>query len=133
MAQYDGSIRINTQLNTRGFERGARGLLSGMERLGNSLRGIIGSLGFGLGIAGLIALGKQAIDTASDIEEVQNVVDTAFGSMAYRMEEFASTAIWHIAVICKTVRLYIYGYGRVYAWKHGKSQRYGDKSDGTCG
>ncbi len=93
MAQYDGSIRINTQLNTRGFERGARGLLSGVERLGNSLRGIIGSLGFGLGIAGLIALGKQAIDTASDIEEVQNVVDTAFGSMAYRMEEFASTAV----------------------------------------
>ncbi len=93
MAQYDGSIRINTQLNTRGFERGARGLLSGVERLGNSLRGIIGSLGFGLGIAGLIALGKQAIDTASDIQEVQNVVDTAFGSMAYKMEEFAKTSV----------------------------------------
>lgn len=93
MAGYDGSIRINTQLNTRDFERGARGLLSGINRLGNSLRGIIGSLGFGLGIAGLVALGKQAIDTASDIQEVQNVVDTAFGSMAYKMEEFAKTSV----------------------------------------
>lgn len=93
MAGYDGSIRINTQLDTRGFERGARGLLSGMERIGGSLRGIIGSLGFGLGIAGLISLGKQAIDTASDIEEVQNVVDTAFGNMSYKMEEFSRNSV----------------------------------------
>lgn len=93
MAGYDGSIRINTQLDTRGFERGARGLLSGMERIGGSLRGIIGSLGFGLGIAGLISLGKQAIGTASDIEEVQNVVDTAFGNMSYKMEEFSRNSV----------------------------------------
>lgn len=93
MAQYDGSIRINTLLNTREFERGSRGLISGMERLGRSLNGIISSLGFGLGIAGLVALGKQAIDTASDIQEVQNVVDTAFGSMSYKMEEFAKTSV----------------------------------------
>ncbi len=93
MAGFDGSIRINTQLNTREFERGSRGLISGMERLGRSLNGIISSLGFGLGIAGLVALGKQAIDIASDIQEVQNVVDTAFGSMAYKMEEFAKTSV----------------------------------------
>jgi len=93
MAQYDGSIRINTAIDQRGFERGSRGLIQGMTRLGNSLRGMVSSLGFGLGIAGLVALGKQAIDTASDIQEVQNVVDTAFGSMSYKMEEFASTSV----------------------------------------
>lgn len=93
MAQYDGSIRINTAIDQRGFERGSRGLIQGMTRLGNSLRGMVSSLGFGLGIAGLVALGKQAIDTASDIQEVQNVVDTAFGSMAYKMEEFAKTSV----------------------------------------
>ncbi|NBH15352.1 hypothetical protein D3Z36_14480 [Lachnospiraceae bacterium] len=93
MAGYDGSIRINTAIDQRGFNRGARGLVQGMTRLGSSLRGIIGSLGFGLGIAGLVALGKQAIDTASDIQEVQNVVDTAFGSMSYKMEEFAKTSV----------------------------------------
>lgn len=93
MAGYDGSIRINTELNTGGFERSSKGLISGMKRLGNSLNGIIGSLGFAFGIAGLVALGKQAIDTASDIQEVQNVVDTAFGSMSYKMEEFAKTSV----------------------------------------
>lgn len=93
MAQYDGSIRINTAIDQRGFERGSRGLIQSMTRLGNSLRGMVSSLGFGLGIAGLVALGKQAIDTASDIQEVQNVVDTAFGSMSYKMEEFANTSV----------------------------------------
>lgn len=86
MAQYDGSIRINTLLNTRDF-------VSSFRRLGTSIRGILGSLGLGLGIAGLVALGKQAIETASDIQEVQNVVDTAFGSMSYKMEEFAKTSV----------------------------------------
>ena len=93
MAQYDGSIRINTLLNTKEFERGSRWLISGMERIGKSINGIISSLGFAIGIAGLVALGKQAIDTASDIQEVQNVVDTAFGSMSYKMEQFAKTSV----------------------------------------
>lgn len=65
----------------------------GFSALRNSLGGLLGSLGFGLGIAGLVALGKQAIDTASDIQEVQDVVDTAFGSMSYKMEEFAKTSV----------------------------------------
>ncbi len=37
--------------------------------------------------------GKQAVSYASDLQEVQNVVDTAFGDMAYKAEEFAATAI----------------------------------------
>jgi len=93
MAQYDGSIRINTLIDQRGFDRGARSLAQGMARLGNSLRGLVSSLGIGLGIVGLVSLGKQAVETASDIQEVQNVVDTAFGNMSYKMEEFADTAI----------------------------------------
>ncbi len=93
MAEYDGSIRINTLIDQRGFDRGARSLTQGMARLGNSLNGLIGSLGISLGIVGLVSLGKQAIETASDIQEVQNVVDTAFGDMSYKIENFAKTSV----------------------------------------
>lgn len=41
----------------------------------------------------LINVSKTAINTASDIQEVQNVVDTAFGSMSWKAEQFAKTAI----------------------------------------
>lgn len=93
MAQYDGAIRIDTKLNTKRFEKDSKTLISGMQKLGKSINGIIGSLGFAIGIAGLVALGKQAIETASNIEEVQNVVNTAFGSMSYKMEQFAKTSV----------------------------------------
>lgn len=64
-----------------------------INRVRNGISGLIRSLGVGLSIAGIVALGKQAIETASDVAEVQNVVDTAFGSMSYKMEQFADTAV----------------------------------------
>ena len=42
---------------------------------------------------GLFQLGKQAINTASALQEVQNVVDVAFGDMSYMVEDFADRAI----------------------------------------
>lgn len=44
-------------------------------------------------IAGLTTLGKVAIDTASDLEEVQNVVDTSFGEASEEINEFAKNAL----------------------------------------
>lgn len=36
---------------------------------------------------------KKSIDIASDLKEVQNVVDTTFGDMTYKVEEFTKTSI----------------------------------------
>lgn len=36
---------------------------------------------------------KQAVNIASDLKEVQNVVDTTFGQMTDKVEEFASSAV----------------------------------------
>lgn len=43
-------------------------------------------------IQGLIDFGKSAIDLGSDITEVENVVDVAFGSMSDKAYKFATTA-----------------------------------------
>lgn len=44
-------------------------------------------------VAGLIKIGKTAIDTASALEEVQNVVDVSFGASANEINLFAKNAI----------------------------------------
>lgn len=44
-------------------------------------------------VAGLIKIGKTAIDTASALEEVQNVVDVSFGASAGEINLFAKNAI----------------------------------------
>ena len=41
----------------------------------------------------IIDFGKQSVELASDLQEVQNVVDTAFGAMSEKMEQFAETSI----------------------------------------
>ena len=58
-----------------------------------SLGKIVGILAAGFSIRGIVNIGKEAINLASDLTEVQNVVDTAFGSMSQKMEDFANTAI----------------------------------------
>lgn len=95
---YDGSVRISTQLNTNNFTNGISHMRNAVGRLGSSVGGLIKTLGVGLSVAGLVALGKEAVGLASDMQEVQNVVDTAFESMSYKMEKFADTAITQFGI-----------------------------------
>lgn len=63
------------------------------KRVNSLLRILSSSFGLTLGIVGLIRLGKEAVETASDVLEIQNVVDVAFGKMSYKIENFADSAI----------------------------------------
>jgi hypothetical protein len=89
----DGSLIFDTKVDTKGFKSGTNTI----KTQANGLKSVLVSLGkataVAFGIKQLISFGKQAIQAASDLEEVQNVVDVAFGSMKYKMEEFADTAI----------------------------------------
>lgn len=66
----------------------SKGLNTATSNLKNLFKAIIGYKG----ILGLVNFGKQAMKLGSDITEVENVVDVAFGSMAKQAYDFASTA-----------------------------------------
>ena len=83
---YDGSIRINTAINTDSLDNGLAKIESKIKSLGTAI-------GLAFGVKELIDFGKKAVTAASDLAEAQNVVDTAFGDMSYKMEQFASTAL----------------------------------------
>lgn len=91
IAQYDGSIRINTKLNTDGFN-------SGIKSMMGSLGGITKLLGIALSTASLIKFGKEAIGLASDLAEVDNVVNKAFGNMRSEMDALADSAIKNLGM-----------------------------------
>lgn len=82
----DGVITIDTRMDTRGIDKGIGSLKKSLLSLG-------GLIGKAFSVVALAKFGKQAVDLASDITEVQNVVDTAFGEMSYKIEEFAKTSI----------------------------------------
>lgn len=85
-AYYDGSIRINTKLNTQGFN-------TGMQRMTASLGKLAATIGVAFSVTALVKMGNQAIDLASDIQEVDNVVSKSFGNMRSEMDDLAATAI----------------------------------------
>lgn len=92
MAQYDGSIRINTEINTNGIRAGEREIRGSMDRISSAAKKIAGIIGAAFAIGKLVQFGKEAIELGSDLEEVQNVVDVTFTTMSEKVNEFAKNA-----------------------------------------
>lgn len=63
------------------------------SKIGSFRKEILSAFGIIGGIYGIIRGVKKSLDISSDLVEVQNVVDTTFGNMTYKVEEFAKTSI----------------------------------------
>lgn len=88
----DGSIIIDTRIDSQGFSKGAQNLKSQFK----GLSGAVGKLGIAIAAAfsvrEIVAFGKEAIKLGSDLQEVQNVVDVTFTTMNEQVNEFAKNA-----------------------------------------
>lgn len=73
-----------------GLKRGLFGSVGGLRSFATQL---LAAAGIYVGIYGAIRGIKASIDIASDLVEVQNVVDATFGDMSYKVEELAQNSI----------------------------------------
>lgn len=89
---YDGSVRIKADLNHSNFDRGLVYMTKQVNTFGSTLKKIGGLVAMAFGTAALVNFGKESIKLASDIQEVQNVIDVTFGRGAAQIEEFAQSA-----------------------------------------
>ena len=89
----DGKVIISTKLDNTGLKAGLKGIPSSLSGLKTALTGIGRAIGIAFSAAAVINFGKEAINLASDLQEVQNVVDTAFGTMADKANTFAKSAV----------------------------------------
>ena len=98
------SVFSNTENIGKKFNNSIKRLSSSMKGLGDSVKKtaskmksfkteLLSALGVVGGLYGAIRGIGKSLDISSDLVEVQNVVDTAFGDMAYKVEEFAQTSI----------------------------------------
>ena len=71
-AGYDGTIRIDTSIDGKGFNSGVKGILG-------SLKGLAAAVGIAFGVGAVVAFGKSAIDAASQMQGafigLQSVMD----------------------------------------------------------
>lgn len=82
----DGNIVIGTSVDVGGINTGLYRIEKSFKRLERITGGVLSAMG-------LVKFGKQALEAASDLQEVQNIVDVTFGEMEYKVEKFASTCI----------------------------------------
>lgn len=72
MPRTDGNIIIGTSVDVGGLNSALHKIEGSFKRLGKL------TAGKAFGAGALVALGKAALDAASDLQEVQNVVDVSF-------------------------------------------------------
>lgn len=92
MARSDGSVIINTLLDTQGFGKGVKSMKGQMNGLTSAVGKLGAAIGLAFGVKALVDFGKSAIELGSDLQEVQNVVDVTFTTMSESVNEFAKNA-----------------------------------------
>lgn len=119
----DGKVVIETGLDSTGLKKELNNLKPQFTEMGNtgtkamnqisnsmsgatksigslksSLKGIISTLGVVFSLKALINLGQQAVNVASDLTEVDNVVQKAFGNMRGEMDALADSSIKNLGI-----------------------------------
>lgn len=100
MPKADGSVIIDTRLNTNGFGKGVGNLKSQFGSLcavTKKLGGLIAAA-FSVKVIAdfskvIADFSKEAIKLGSDLQEVQNVVDVTFTTMNEQVNQFAKSAM----------------------------------------
>lgn len=93
MARSDGTVYINTRVDTKGFQKG----MDNIEKQTSNMSSSFGKLGKVIAatfaISKIVQFGEKALELGSDLQEVQNVVDVTFTTMSNKVDEFAKKAI----------------------------------------
>lgn len=85
--------RKETEKATKSTQTYGKKAKTAFQGVGSALKSLAGYLALTFSVAKIIQFGEEAINLASDLQEVQNVVDTAFGNMSYKIEDFSKTSI----------------------------------------
>ncbi|WP_375103768.1 hypothetical protein ACDZ28_32675 [Paenibacillus sp. RS8] len=89
-----GRIDLDLELNYGAFQRqlgGIAGTANGM--VGSAFKGLGGIIAGAFAVGGLVKFGREAINLASDLQEVQNVVDVTFRSMSSEINNWSQNLI----------------------------------------
>lgn len=90
---YDGTVKIDTTLDSSGFNKGMKGMNAGVGGLMNSLKGLAATVGLAFGVAAIVGFAKASIDAAANVEEMSSKFAIVFKDMAGAVEkELASFA-----------------------------------------
>ncbi len=89
----DGSVIIDTRMDTTGVQKGVSAIKQSFNGLGSAVKKIGLLIGGAFAVGKLVQFGKECVELGSDLAEVQNVVDVTFTTMSDKVNEFAKNAM----------------------------------------
>ena len=89
----DGSVIIDTRMDTSGVQNGVSAIKKSFNGLGSAVKKIGLLIGGAFAVGKLVQFGKECVELGSDLAEVQNVVDVTFTTMSDKVNEFAKNAM----------------------------------------
>lgn len=89
----DGSVIIDTRMDTTGVRNGVSAIKQSFNGLGSAVKKIGLLFGGAFAVGKLAQFGKECVELGSDLAEVQNVVDVTFTTMSDKVNEFAKNAM----------------------------------------
>lgn len=89
----DGSVIIDTRMDTTGVQNGVLAIKQSFNGLGSAVKKIGLLIGGAFAVGKLVQFGKECVELGSDLAEVQNVVDVTFTTMSDKVNEFAKNAM----------------------------------------
>ena len=89
----DGSVIIDTRMDTTGVQKGVSAIKQSFNGLGSAVKRIGLLIGGAFAVGKLVQFGKECVELGSDLAEVQNVVDVTFTTMSDKVNEFAKNAM----------------------------------------
>lgn len=89
----DGSVIIDTRMDTSGVQNGVSAIRQSFNGLGSVVKKIGILIGGAFAIGKLTQFGKECVELGSNLAEVQNVVDVTFTTMSDKVNEFAKNAM----------------------------------------
>nr|UWG14268.1 MAG: hypothetical protein [Bacteriophage sp.] len=89
----DGSVIIDTRMDTSGVQNGVSAIRQSFGGLGSVVKKIGVLIGGAFAIGKLAQFGRECVELGSNLSEVQNVVDVTFTTMSDKVNEFAKNAM----------------------------------------
>ena len=89
----DGSVIIDTRMDTTGVQNGVSAIKQSFNGLGSAVKKIGLLIAGAFAVGKLVQFGKECVELGSDLAEVQNVVDVTFTTMSDKVNEFAKNAM----------------------------------------
>ena len=114
MARSDGTVLIDTRVDTRGVNSGMKNVEGALSRVGGAFKKLGGVIAAAFAVKAVVNFSKECIALGSDLEEVQNVVDVTFGKMSGAIEQFSKEAATQFGISELAAKQYTSTIGAMY-------------------